>query len=419
MMIAPGSKGWINKYFEMLDREHFSLDLTVPVGFTEKEMIHFSLLRTGIIFGVSAEMLFAKNLDESKWTKSEKLKLLLLESLLLMYHNENKSEKLIPEDFKTSLLNFYEGHTSPVISKVFRLFMSESPDERLESILSGRLNVRYKVTESKYWVNYLSNAFIYLDVILYREFLRKKEETLSQYSDLADNALVALSMAAFSDNKITDSEKAMFKVFLDSSNLDQKQKVLAKERFVKGAKLDDFTEIVHQNWLFRRFLLDISALTIFVNQELVPEEYEVFENLYEFLDIPKKEVNYGLAMIENFVLQNSDKEELLSNASSYEKLYGNLTKRWVKILGRNKEKLARELKESKDLVFLITKSTKGDLSKEEKEMAKSQFIDLAKSVPALAIFMLPGGAILLPIILKIIPDLIPSAFRDNELEEKK
>jgi hypothetical protein len=297
--------------------------------------------------------------------------------------------------------------------------MSESPDERLESILSGRLNVKYKVTDSKYWVNYLSNAFIYLDVILYREFLRKKEETLSQYSELADNALVALSMAAYSDNKITDTEKAMFKMFLDSSNLNQKQKNHAKERFVKGAKLDDFTEVVHQNWLFRRFLLDISALTIFVNQKLVPEEYEVFQRLYEFLDIPKKEVNYALAMIENFVLQHSDREELLSSASSYEKLYGNLTNRWVKILGRNKEKLAKELKESKDLVFLISKSTKEELTKEEKEMVKTQFLDLAKSVPALAIFMLPGGAIILPIILKILPDLIPSAFRDNELEEKK
>ena len=32
-------------------------------------------------------------------------------------------------------------------------------------------------------------------------------------------------------------------------------------------------------------------------------------------------------------------------------------------------------------------------------------------------FLLPGGALLLPIVLKIIPDLIPSAFRDNELDE--
>jgi len=43
-------------------------------------------------------------------------------------------------------------------------------------------------------------------------------------------------------------------------------------------------------------------------------------------------------------------------------------------------------------------------------------MDLVKSMPALAIFLLPGGALLLPLVLKIIPDLIPSAFRDNEIE---
>jgi hypothetical protein len=32
---------------------------------------------------------------------------------------------------------------------------------------------------------------------------------------------------------------------------------------------------------------------------------------------------------------------------------------------------------------------------------------------------LPGGALLLPLILKIVPDLMPSAFKENELDNKK
>jgi hypothetical protein len=39
-------------------------------------------------------------------------------------------------------------------------------------------------------------------------------------------------------------------------------------------------------------------------------------------------------------------------------------------------------------------------------------------MPSLAIFMLPGGAVLLPLVLKIIPDLVPSAFRDNAIEKE-
>jgi hypothetical protein len=47
---------------------------------------------------------------------------------------------------------------------------------------------------------------------------------------------------------------------------------------------------------------------------------------------------------------------------------------------------------------------------------KSQFKDILKSMPSLAIFMLPGGALLLPIILKLVPDLLPSAFKENDVE---
>jgi hypothetical protein len=97
-------------------------------------------------------------------------------------------------------------------------------------------------------------------------------------------------------------------------------------------------------------------------------------------------------------------------------LYDNISKRWIKILGRNKDKLINEIQQSKDLVKLIKKSTTEELSKEEKERVKTQFLDIVKTMPALAIFMLPGGAILLPIVLKIIPNLIPSAFRDNEID---
>jgi ribosomal protein L7/L12 len=155
-----------------------------------------------------------------------------------------------------------------------------------------------------------------------------------------------------------------------------------------------------------------------VNEERLPEEIPFFNEMCDFLDVPKKEVHNAMTMIENFVLQNSNQMSLLSSSSSYEKLYGSVSKRWVKVLSRNSDKLALELKESKELVQLIRKSTSEELSKEEKELVKSQFMDIMKSMPALAIFMLPGGALLLPLILKIIPDLVPSAFRDNELDEE-
>ena len=87
---------------------------------------------------------------------------------------------------------------------------------------------------------------------------------------------------------------------------------------------------------------------------------------------------------------------------------------------KNKKRLAKELSESKELVYLIRKSMTSSLSEEEKEKVKEQLLDICKAVPAFTVFMLPGGALLLPLLIKLIPDILPSAFResDENLEEK-
>lgn len=85
-----------------------------------------------------------------------------------------------------------------------------------------------------------------------------------------------------------------------------------------------------------------------------------------------------------------------------------------KLLFKNKQSLQKELSESKELVQLIRKSTTEKLTEEEKQKVKSQLIDVFKSVPALAIFLLPGGMILLPLVAKLLPDIMPTAFREEE-----
>ena len=68
---------------------------------------------------------------------------------------------------------------------------------------------------------------------------------------------------------------------------------------------------------------------------------------------------------------------------------------------------------------LLQKSTKEELSAEEKEQVKAQFYDILKSMPSLALFLLPGGTLILPIVMKLVPELIPSAFKINEVAKKQ
>tara|TARA_B110000503_G_C6990926_1_gene347299 strand:+ start:264 stop:551 length:288 start_codon:yes stop_codon:yes gene_type:complete len=83
------------------------------------------------------------------------------------------------------------------------------------------------------------------------------------------------------------------------------------------------------------------------------------------------------------------------------------------LLHRNKLRLAQELKQSKEAVSLIKKATHSHLSEEEKEKIKIQLLDICKAIPALAVFLLPGGALLLPLLIKLIPDILPSAFKED------
>lgn len=83
------------------------------------------------------------------------------------------------------------------------------------------------------------------------------------------------------------------------------------------------------------------------------------------------------------------------------------------LLQRNKKRLAQELLQSKEAVYLIKKSMRTPLLPEEKVKIRIQLIDICKSIPALAVFLLPGGAILLPLLIKLIPDILPSAFKDD------
>ena len=86
----------------------------------------------------------------------------------------------------------------------------------------------------------------------------------------------------------------------------------------------------------------------------------------------------------------------------------------VALLQKNKRRLEKELKQNKELFALLVKYTHTKLTDIEKEQMRNQLIEVFKTIPAFAIFLLPGGLILLPIVAKLIPDILPSAFRNTD-----
>jgi len=80
-----------------------------------------------------------------------------------------------------------------------------------------------------------------------------------------------------------------------------------------------------------------------------------------------------------------------------------------------------EIRETGELGQLLAKAAAGGkLTGEEKQKVKAQLIDVAKAVPALAIFAAPGGLLLLPLLAKLLPfNMLPSSWHKERKAAEK
>ncbi len=92
-----------------------------------------------------------------------------------------------------------------------------------------------------------------------------------------------------------------------------------------------------------------------------------------------------------------------------------LVDRVAAVVNENLDAIAVELRETGELGTLLAKAAAGQpLDPTERRKVKEQLIDLAKAVPALAIFAAPGGLVLLPLLARLLPfGILPSAFQSR------
>lgn len=415
-MLSPSGKGWISKYFDLIDKGEIWVSIRNYEELGDIKHLHLTFSRTGIVFGIPTRAIFGHKLKTTRWTLEEKLKVLLFEAHLFTYLKAGGI--LEKKAFVKTLSSFYGKHNANSISQMFKFLISENSELHLEKVLAQRVDIKKNYFENKWWANSLHNVFVYLDVILFHDYLANdSQEVIHKYSEFAQNALIAITLSAYADGKIDGIERDMFSHFLASANLNEEQRDVAIEKFKRGATFDDIDDFVHNHWLLKRFLYDVAILTAYSSLSADRAEEQFLEEFREFLDIPSVETEETIMFVENFIIENRNQTDFLTDAPSYEKVLNNFTERWRKILLRNKDKLAAEVRESKELVALIKKSMSTELTPEEKEKVKEQLKDILKSMPAFAVFMIPGGTILLPMMLKILPDLLPSSFQDNKIEK--
>jgi len=424
-MLLPGSKGWINKYFHLLKVKGFVVNTSCPPTYSVAQYLHILSGKTGILCGHYTQFLFFSLPDSKKWTFDEKIKVLFFEFLLWIYINKSK-EKIdfsdidsLKQQFIDSLYLFY---THKKNTTFIRLKKTETKTSQIETILSKRIDSSQRMFDNQWWFKTKTNLFTYLDIILYYRFMEhptpKTAFTQSKYADYVYNTLVAIGHMIHSDKTIIEQKKHLFYTFFSQANFEKKEREKILQLIDKGFSNSDFSPSVLQNELLSRYIFDMALLSCYQDNEEISQQTENrIGQLAHFIGLNSNEIELSMAMLENLMLEGNTHNRFFIKKLFYQKIQTNLSDRWTKIILRNKDKLIVELDQSKELVLLIKKSMIQELDEREKEKVRHQFLDIVRAMPMLAIFMLPGGAILLPLILKLLPDLIPSAFQDNKIED--
>jgi hypothetical protein len=169
----------------------------------------------------------------------------------------------------------------------------------------------------------------------------------------------------------------------------------------------------------RRFILEQTLLASLVDGRRSPAEVKFVHELSEVLRFSQQEVKRVELDVAEFYRKNRSLVDVFTVSAGAEVMGEELVQSMQETLQKNFHRLMREVKETGELSVLLTKAARGKaLSAEEKKRMRAQLVDVAKAIPALAIFAAPGGLLLLIALAKVLPfNLLPSAFQDNPDED--
>jgi hypothetical protein len=165
----------------------------------------------------------------------------------------------------------------------------------------------------------------------------------------------------------------------------------------------------------RRFALAQVLLAALVDRPFEAGELAYVERLAAALGVSAAELAGLEAGVGDFYSKHTEALAALRRAETPEGLPHALTTRVHEAVLDNLDRMLQEIRETGELAELLAKGASGEtLSSTEKSKVRKQLVDLAKTIPALAIFAAPGGMLLLPILIKLLPfNLLPSSFVDQ------
>lgn len=395
-MINPSVPGWIDKFFS--EQKISEQKLVI-----ESDSFYEALRNTGFVYGHIISLNTKLPIPIKGWFKEEVSKVALFNSLLEVYTVTKKD--LNWNEFITESVSFYNEMHPEEFNLFKKLLPKNSPSLTLEKFIDERVQTNENII-SKNFSHLVTNALLFIDVLAFRQYLihgtipekylKKIEETIVNIVTLA--LKVKTNKSQYDDLLIKLFEASIrYSKFSKNSNLS-----------IETLELDFFT-----NELEKNYLIDMAGMALWNDGVLETNESCFLYQLAEALRVSDAFVNQSIQDTNLFISKHKKEIPYFNYSNPVKHFYDQTTQSVVTLIARNRTRLVKEIVQSKELMVLLAYSTSRDLDEKEKKKIKKQLLDICKSIPSLAIFLLPGGSLLLPILIKFIPTLLPSAFNEN------
>jgi hypothetical protein len=387
----PSANGWIKKLLIEVSKTMYSQ--------TETPEFYDKLKQAGFIYGSNIKVVLdiVKPFD---FSEEERCKINLLLTFYFVYQKEKSDE-----DFTDSLIKYYKSISDQKRSFFEELFGDKTSDSLLETMIHKRIHIDDNFI-SKSFNYFLINALLFVDVLGYQRFL-KNEKGIKDYVNRLESALETIVFSVIdTKSKKTEYDQNLIKLFEES--IRHKNSTLPS--------YDDAVAFISTP-LEKLYVIDLVCMASWTDKVIDKEEREFLNQLEADLSLNNENILTSVDNINMFYEEHKDDVAFLSSKNLAQSFYDNSSKVVSKLITRNSKRLIKELSESKEAMTLLAQSTKRSLTDDEQKKIQSQLLDIFKSIPSLAIFMLPGGMLLLPLFVKFIPKLLPSAFDDNRIED--
>ncbi len=391
----PSSSGWIRKFIN-----EFPKKLLID-NYASPNVFYKHLKNTGFIYGVSVTSTLDEPVSDLALTKEEYTKVNLFHALWFTFYTE-KPKKTQREAIET-IVAFYKSIERGKRSFFQKLSFSSRASENLEKIISARLQETNSVLKTDA-TTLLTYALLYVDVLAFAYYL-KDPGGLKTYLDGLEKTLIEHSALALQSKKVKNKYDNLVIELVSSSS--------------EFYTLSPNAPSGDSSWLEKQFILDICCLAVWDDRVFDSSELKFLKELSQHLGFSEEHLEQCIETLVQFSNTNAQKIKLFEYSHPVAQFYKQSTKMVKLLILRNKKRLLTELNESGELLVLLGQSTGRDLTAEEKTKIKAQLLDIFKTVPSLTIFLLPGGALLLPLFVKLIPKLLPTAFQENRVDEEK